>query len=313
MIHELVRFFRHEQPDVVHLHNFLCQVRAGLGARLARVPVVIATKHGSEWPRCLGSRHLAAGFYRLADVLVAVSPDVRDGLLATYGFAPERVRLILNGVDTDRFRPMDGDCEKARQRIPGVTGTPLLGTVGRLVGYKGVGTLLEAFRIVLQRAPEAGLVIVGDGADRASFENQAASLGIAARVHFLGNRSDVCSIYPLLDVYVQPSYTEGISLTMLEACACALPVVATKVGGNPEIVVDGQTGRLVPPRDPSALAAGILEHLGNARAAHAMGRSARQRVVELFSLDRMVHDYLALYDEVRDRRLRAEQGEQDTN
>lgn len=306
MVRTLRRLFRRECPDVVHVHNWFAHVRAVPAARLAGVPAVVSTKHGSTWPRLMRSRRLAARIYGLSDALVAVSPDVRDGLLATYDFAPQRVRLILNGVDTDRFRPMDGDREKRREQILGLAGSPLLGTVGRLVDYKGVGTLLEAFRTVLQRAPEAGLAIVGDGADRASFENHAASLGIAARVRFLGNRSDVCSIYPLLDFYVQPSYTEGISMTMLEACACALPVVATKVGGNSEIVVDGKTGRLVPSRDSGALAVGILEHLDNPRAARAMGRAARQRMVEIFSLDRMVRDYLALYNEVCDRKIRAE-------
>jgi len=304
MIGALTGLFRRERPHVVHLHNFLCQVRAGLGARLAKVPVIIATKHGSDWPRSLGSRRLAARFYRMADALVAVSPDVRDGLLATYGFPAEWVRLILNGVDTERFRPMEGDREKARQDILGFTGRPLVGTVGRLVLYKGVATLLDAFVTVLQRAPDARLVIVGDGGDRASFEGQAASLGIAARVSFLGNRSDVSAIYPLFDVYVQPSYTEGISLTMLEACACELPVVATSVGGNPDIVVDGQTGRLVPPRDPRALAAGILEQWDNVGAARAMACAARQRMLERFSLDRMVRDYVSLYNEVYDGKAR---------
>ncbi|MCK4374973.1 MAG: glycosyltransferase, partial [Candidatus Brocadiae bacterium] len=233
------------RPDVVHVHNFLAQSRAGLAARLARVPVLVGTKHGVAWPRVAGSRRLAGFVYRLADAMIAVSEDVRSGFLAHFRFPPDRMRVILNGIDTDRFRPPDAPAEDAvRRQVLGVTGAPLLGTVCRLIGYKGVPTLLEAFRVVHERLPGAVLVLAGDGPERRAYKRQAEGLGIAHSVHFLGNRSDVAAIYPLLDIYVQASHTEGISLTMLEAASCALPIVATNVGGNPEIVVDGKTGRL---------------------------------------------------------------------
>jgi glycosyltransferase involved in cell wall biosynthesis len=151
----------------------------------------------------------------------------------------------------------------------------------------------------VSRTPQARLVIVGDGPDRASLEQEVSRLGLRDRIVFLGNRGEVEAIYPLLDIYVQPSYAEGISLTMLEACSCALPVVATAVGGNPEIVLEGRTGILVPPRDAQALASAILTQWEAPEVARAMGLSARRRIVECFSLDRMVHDYVELYREIQ--------------
>lgn len=297
--------FRRERPDVVHIHNWFSHVRAAPAARLAGVPVVVHTKHGAEWPFLLGSRALAGRLYRMADVVVAVSADVRDGLLSTYRFPSERIRLVLNGIDTDRFCPLSVDLEHERRRVLGLNGAPLLGAVSRLSPEKGIVTLLGALRIVRDRLPGTRLVVAGDGPDRRRCEEEARTLGVADEVAFLGSRSDVDAIYPVLDIYVQPSYAEGMSLTILEACSCGLPVVATAVGGNPEIIEDGKTGRLVAPRDPEALAAAILEHWENVESARAMGCAARERIVGHFSLDRMVRGYVALYREIYERKLRS--------
>jgi sugar transferase (PEP-CTERM/EpsH1 system associated) len=298
VVRALAGIFRQERPDVVHTHNFLCQVRAGLAAKLAHVPVVVSTKHGREWPRVFGSLRLAARFYRLADALVAVSQDVRDGFLSTYRFPPERMRLILNGTDTDRFRPLDGDREEPRHRLLGITGQPLLGTVCRLVEMKGIRPLLDAVSRIRERLPGVALAIVGDGPARAAFEAHARRLGVNEHVRFLGNRSDMEAVYPLFDIFVLPSYSEGISLTLLEAGSCALPVIATAVGGNPEIITDGVTGRLVPPRNAEALAEAVLAYWQAMDAARSMGRAARQSICERFSLDRMAREYVGLYSEL---------------
>lgn len=308
VVFALGKMFHRERVDVVHIHNFLSHVRAVWAAKLTGVPVIISTKHGSDWPRMLGSRNLAGSFYRLADMLVAVSRDVHRGFLSAYRFPSERTRVIPNGINTDRFCPSGGDRERARRRVLGMTGRPLLGCVCRLSQEKDIPTLLRAFRTVLGLAPEAKLVIVGDGPDRVACRKLTEHLGISRSVDFLGNRQDVDTIYPLLDIYVQPSYTEGLSLTMLEACSCALPIVAARVGGNPEVIVDRRTGILVPPRAPATLAAAVVEQWQHFEVASAMGRAARQRAVERFSLDRMIRDYVALYNEVYDRKVRTRSG-----
>lgn len=301
-ISALVKLFRRERPDVAHLHNFLPHVRGSLAARLAAVPVVVTTKHGSSRPRLLHSKAVACWSWQLSDVVVAVSADAREKFVAGYGFPVEKARVILNGVDTDRFLPADNGREAKRSRVLGVSGRPLLGTVCRIESYKGIPTLLEALTTVVRQEPETRLVVVGDGSQRGDCERRAQQLGLADRVYFLGNRADVDAIYPLLDLYVQPSYSEGISLTLLEACSCELPVVATTIGGNPEIVVDRKTGILVPPRDADALSAAILEQWHAPDSAHAMGRAARARVVEMFSLDSMIGRYVELYQELLSRR-----------
>ena len=238
----------------------------------------------------------------MADAIVAVSRDVRQAFLQTYSFPNERIRVILNGIDTERFSPLSGDLESARKQTLGLTGNPLVGTVCRLISYKGIATLLESFLLVLRREPASRLVLAGEGPDRSSFEEQARKLGLGSAVHFLGSRRDVDTIYPLLDVFVLPSYTEGISLTILEAASCQVPIVATNVGGNPEIITHGQTGLLVPPRDANALANAILEQWTTRKAALNMGRAARERVVHDFSLDRMAEEYLTLYRQIYERK-----------
>lgn len=297
-IRALTDLFRREKPDVVHLHNFLPQVYGGAAARLARVPAVVATKHGRGWPSLGGSRRLAGCVYQLADAIVAVSADARQGLLTNYGLAPGRVRHIMNGIDTERFRPATGDRRNGVHGIPGFGGAPLIGTVCRLLESKGIRTLLDAFVPVVAELPEARLAIVGDGPDRGGFEDHALELGLCDRVFFAGMRDDVDALYPLLDVFALPSHTEGISLTLLEAASCALPIVATAVGGSPEIIDHDRTGLLVPPRDSDALAEALIDQWRRRERAREMGRAARAEIVKRFSLERMTGDYLALYHEV---------------
>jgi len=294
----LARLFRRERPHVVHVHNFFSHVRAAAAAKWARVPVLVHTKHGAQYPTVWGSRRLAGAAYRLSDVLVAISEDVRQGLMRTYRFAPGKVRLVVNGIDTERFGSVSKELVPGGRRVLGIEGRPLIGTVCRLSPEKGVPTLLEAFARLAPSMPDARLLIVGDGAERAACQTRAQELGVGDRTHFLGMRDDVAAIYPLLDIYVQPSYTEGISLTILEACACGLPVIATAVGGNPEIVAEGRSGRLVPPGNAQALANAIQDTWADNGAAFAMGQAARRRVVESFSLERMVSDYVDLYWQV---------------
>jgi glycosyltransferase involved in cell wall biosynthesis len=233
---------------------------------------------------------------------VAVGKEVLEQGARLGAMRVSRSSVIYNGVDTAAFHPPGKKTLDRREETLGFCAKPVIGTVGRMVKGKGITTLLQAFVQFSRGCQNPHLLLVGDGEERQVFERSACNMGINERVHFTGDRADVVDIYPLLDLYVQPSYTEGISLTMLEASSCALPVVATRVGGNPEIVVDGKTGLLVPPRDPDALAEATLWMWENRERATAMGRAARQRVKEKFSLDRMVRDYLELYHELYERK-----------
>jgi glycosyltransferase involved in cell wall biosynthesis len=294
----MVRLLRAERPDVLHTHNLSAQFYGAPAARLVGVPVVVCTRHGTGSKKVWGSLALASLVWRMADQVVPVSDDAAGHMEANYGIGRGKTRVILNGVDTDVYRPSAEPREAARARVLGATGRPVVGTVCRMIGYKGIDTLLEAFAILRREEPQAALVLVGDGADRAGFEEHARKLGLGDSARFLGVRNDVKDIYPLLDVFVLASWLEGIPLTLLEAAACGVPVVVTAVGGMPQVTDNGAAGLLVPPRDAGTLAAAILSIHRQPELAARLALAGRQRVVERFSLDRMTRDYIDVYREL---------------
>jgi sugar transferase (PEP-CTERM/EpsH1 system associated) len=232
-----------------------------------------------------------------------LSRDLEHYLERAIGVPPERIEQIYNGVDADRFAPPPSGIPPA---IPGCPfarpGHWLVGTVGRLQHVKDQVTLARAFVRIVQRdratAARARLVIVGDGPLLPEVEQLLAAAGLRDCAWLPGGRADIPDILRGLDCFVLPSLAEGISNTILEAMACGVPVIATRVGGNPELIEDRMTGRLVPATDPDAIAAAALGYLDDPATARRHARAARTAVVQRFSLDRMVKDYLALYDEL---------------
>jgi glycosyltransferase involved in cell wall biosynthesis len=203
-------------------------------------------------------------------------------------------------VDVERFRPGGPRATDAAGAAEGAGAGrgPTLGTIGRLDPVKNQEALLEAFARLRQRHAGLQLVIVGDGPLRGHLQSRARSLGVAGDVTFTGSRTDTPELLRSFDVFVLPSVNEGISNTILEAMACGVPVVASGVGGNPELVVDGACGSLYDPADPQTLQQAILPYLGDPALRERQGRAARERVVQNFSLHSMVGRYLALYDEL---------------
>jgi glycosyltransferase involved in cell wall biosynthesis len=279
----------------VHLGRGSAPAARSSGEARRRAPRVVHTKHGRNYPRArrkVLANRLAAS---LTDRLVAVSEDARAVAIEVEGVDPSRVVTILNGVDPEEFRPGDAALARARLGVP-ASGFHV-GCVARLSPEKDHTTLLAAFASLLTRRPDAHLTLVGDGALRSGLEEEARRLGLDAAVTFAGTRGDVAAILPAFDVFVLSSRTEGISLTLVEAAAAGLPIVATRVGGNPEIVRDGETGMLVPPGHAGALAAALDAMAGRADRIE-MGRRGRVWVVDRFSIDRMAQAYAALYAEV---------------
>jgi sugar transferase (PEP-CTERM/EpsH1 system associated) len=291
-----------EGIELVHTHNPSPHLYGALAAALARgaslrsrAPRVVHTKHGRNTPRArrkVLANRLASS---LTDRIAAVSEDARAVAIEVEGVAPAKVVTILNGVDPEEFRP--GDAAPARARLGVPAGGFHVGCVARLSPEKDHATLLEGFASLVARRPGAHLTLVGDGPLRQWLEEEARRLGLGEAVTFAGTRGDVAEILPAFDVFALASRTEGISLTLIEAAAVGLPVVATRVGGNPEIVREGETGALVPPGDAGALAA-ALEAMGARADRDEMGRRGRARVVERFGVDRMAQAYAALYSEV---------------
>jgi glycosyltransferase involved in cell wall biosynthesis len=273
-------------PAVVHTHNIHPHFYGSIAARLARVPAVIHTRHGVALGEGSHGRLLFWSGSRLTDKVVSVSQDT-ERLSAGEG----RLRVgqgvtIWNGIDAEAFA----------FRGPAL-GYDLI-TVSRLEPVKDLPTLLGAVAAARRSLPGVRLRVVGDGSERANLERLAHSLDLGACVSFLGERHDVGELLATASAFVSSSTTEGVSLTLLEAMAVGLPVVATAVGGNPEVVVHGLTGELVPVGDPDALAAAIVRMCAQAARASEMGREGRARVEKHFEVRTMVRAYEAVYSEV---------------
>ena len=298
----IVRLFRELQPAVVHTRN-LAALEAVVPAWAAGVGARIHGEHGRNAIDPDGGRSryqwVRRAYSPFVSRYVAVSQDLERYLHERVGISADRIVQLYNGVDSDRFHPV----VDVRTAIDGCpfrsSGHWLVGTVGRMDHVKDQSTLARAFVAALQMSPSARermrLVIVGEGALRAEAERILNDGGAGELAWFAGQRTDIPEIMRGLDCFVLPSRGEGISNTILEAMACALPVVATRVGGNAELVGDGLTGRLVPAADPAALAQAIVNYFEDPALAHQHGRAGRNRVEENFSLDRMVDSYHELY------------------
>jgi sugar transferase (PEP-CTERM/EpsH1 system associated) len=298
----LFQLFRKLQPAIVHTRN-LAALEASVPAWFAGVPVRVHGEHGRDMGDLDGTSRKYQRVRRLyrpfVNHYVALSKDLEQSLRNTIGADARPIAQIYNGVDTVRFAP-------AAATRPGIEGCPfidddawLVGTVGRLQNVKDQVMLAEAFVRAVKRGPANSrmrLVVVGDGPLKAQIEKILDAAGMRELAWLPGERHDVPEILRGLDCFALPSLAEGISNTILEAMACGLPVVATRVGGNPELVEDGMTGRLVPAANPESMATALLHYFDDPVLARRHGRAGRHAVVQRFSLDRMVADYLSLYD-----------------
>jgi sugar transferase (PEP-CTERM/EpsH1 system associated) len=293
---ELYRLFRTLKPSIVHSRN-LSGLDALLPAACAGVAVRIHGEHGRDMDDLDGTnpkhRRLKRLFRPLVTQYTTVSRDLADYLVDDIGVPAERVRQIYNGVDTEHFYPRKRVASNQRRGL-------IVGTVGRLQAVKDQVSLVKGFAAAVQQAPgdmrDARLVIVGDGPFRSVIDNAIAETSLQSRVELLGRRNDIPDILRSLDIFVLPSLAEGISNTVLEAMATGLPVVATRVGGNADLVADGVTGALVDAGDWRAIAEHIAGYARDSDRLARQGRAARARAEKEFSLDAMVENYGALYD-----------------
>jgi len=300
----LYGLLRRLRPAIVHSRN-----RSGLDALLpslcAGVRVRVHGEHGRDVDDLDGSnrryRLLRQLFRPLVSQYTAVSKDLENYLVERIGVPAHRVCQIYNGVDTDLFRPRAASAH-AVSLLAGQEfhGHFVVGTVGRLQPVKDQVTLIRAFGLAKREAPErmvrARLVIVGEGPSRQIIEAAILEAGLGDSVYLSGARDDVPDVLRSFDVFVLPSLAEGISNTLLEAMATGLPVLTTRVGGNPELVVDGETGWLVGARDSRALAAHLIGYASDAQVRRRHGEAARRRALASFSLQSMVERYTQLYD-----------------
>src|SRR5215470_1896315 len=300
----LYRLIRRERPHIVHTHAAKPGVLGRLAARLAGVPLVVHTFHG----------HILHGYYgplmsrllrwmerllaRRTDRIIAVSEQVKQDLVR-YGVAPARkISVIPLGFDLGPFLD-SAQHQGALFRELGLTnGARLVGIVGRIFPIKNHHLFLEAAARVAAEEAYARFLVVGDGVLRQEIEARARSLGLADRVTFTGWRRDLPRVYPDLDVLVVSSRNEGTPVSAIEAMASGCPVVATRVGGLPDLIEDGKTGSLVPSEDAEALAGAILRVLRDREAARAMAEAAREWVSQRFRARRLIGDMEQLYGEL---------------
>lgn len=296
----LVRVLRARAPAIVQSHGARSNVYTRLAARLARVPVVLSTVHNSLFDYEVSPlrRRLYVAAERwtsgLADRVVAVSDAVARDLVQRYGLPPARVVTVKNGIDADAFAAARPPAAVRAELGLGPGDRPI-GVAARMTEQKGHAHLLDALPAVLARVPAVVCVLIGDGPLRGELEARARALGVAGRCRFVGARADVADLVAALEIVALPSRSEGLPFALLEAMALGKPVVATTVGGCPEVVEDGRTGWLVPPGDAGALARAILGLLEDPEAARAMGARGAARVRAEFSLARMVGALETLY------------------
>lgn len=293
---KLVRCLRRIRPQVVHSRNW-GTIDAVLAARLAGVATIVHGEHGRDFAdpdgRDRRRNRLRRFLAPLVSRFVTVSEDLHRWLVRDIGVPARKVVTIHNGVDTTRFAPADRVA--ARGALGLAPERPLVGTVGRLDPVKDQAGLVRAFARLRAHGGDAALVIAGDGPCRDELVGLVSSLGLGGHAFLLGERQDIPRVLAALDLFVLPSIAEGISNTLLEAMATGLPIVATRVGGNPELVEDGVNGILVPRQNPDALASTIGRYLDDARLRDVHGEASRRRAVERFGLGRMCADYTRLY------------------
>ncbi len=291
----LVRLMRAEHYDIVQTYLWTANTWARLAALVARVPVILASERNVDIWEERYKRVIGGQLARPTRKVIANSEAVRDYLLSRGGLAPERVVTIYNGVDFERFS--DGIDPAIRRNELGVPADAVFAVcVARVEAAKDHDTLLEALALAAPRTPNLHLAIVGDGKLRARLEAKAAELGLAERVHFAGFRIDAAAWLASADLSLLSSVKEGLSNTVIESMAAGKAVVATSVGGNPEVVVDGVTGFLVPPRRPDLLAERITTVVTDPALRQRMAEAGRRRVHEMFSVPRMVERTQALYE-----------------
>jgi glycosyltransferase involved in cell wall biosynthesis len=286
------------RPDVIHAHDPHGVAMAALalsmsGARTPRpLPPLIASRRVDFH---IKGNALSRWKYRQVDCFICASDAIRQMLLSD-GIPADHAVTVHEGIDLGRVAAAPPANLHADLWLP--HDAPIVGNVAALVPHKGQRHLIEAAAIVVTKVPDARFVIAGDGELRPVLERQIKERRLEKHVFLLGFRPDILSVHKAFDVFVMSSVTEGLGTSLLDAMACAKPVVATTAGGMPEVVVEGETGVLVPPRDHEAMADAIVRLLRDRALRSRMGQAGEARVRERFSSERMVENTLAVYQRV---------------
>lgn len=299
VIGALVEELSSRRIQILHTHRIRPDIIGRIAGHRAGVPINVSTQHHvGEWDERgkligLAVRLLYKRTLPYTQKVINISTMEME-LMKVRDISPDKLEVIHNGVDSEIFSPLEE--ERGDRPADSYREAPSIGTVAYLTKRKGIAYLVSALREVADHFPEVQLKIIGDGVERSSLENQIRALDLQSNVELLGNRSDICSLLNSFDIFVLPSVWEPFGLVIAEAMACGKPVIATRVGGIPEIVVDGVTGLLVPPADAESLANAMLKLIRDLELRRNLGRAGRDRFLELFSARTMAAKYEALYE-----------------
>ncbi len=301
IVWQTYQLLRRERPDILHTHAWGTLYEGLVAGRLAGVPAIVHGEHGTLQ---LSPRQVKAqrwGWQR-ADRVLSVSSRLAEKMASAVGVPRECVSVIRNGVNLARFTNARSAEERRALGAPDEK-TILIGAVGRLVEVKDHATFIDAIHILRARGYDVLGVIAGDGPLKGNLQSRIERSGLDGRVRLLGHRPDVEAIFAGIDIFVQSSKSEGMSNTILESMASGLPVVATHVGGADEMVIDGETGVLVPPSNAELLSAALERLVTNERLRETMGSAGRARAHREFSLERMIANYETFYTSLINRRV----------
>lgn len=285
----LRRIIRKESPDLIHLHSRRgADLLGGIAGRLENVPVILSRRVDNPEPRWW-----VAVKYRLYDQVVTISEGIRDVLLKE-GVPAEKVTCVPSAVDIRQYRPA---CDRGwfEQAVGVESGQPVVGVIAQLIPRKGHRYLLEAIPDLVRQIPEVQFLFFGTGELETELQTEIEQRGLRGTVRLAGFRDDLPRVLPCLDTVVHPALMEGLGVSLLQAAACGVPIVASAVGGIPEIVQDKVNGYLVPPRQPEALGRALLSLLENQSRAREMGKAGRAIVEQGFSIEAMVKGNMELY------------------
>ena len=299
----LAKLIKKEGVDIIHSNNWGTFVESVIAKWISRAPVVIHAQHGLEMNDSEATsklkrykrniiRHV---FSYLTDTIAVVSCATQEFVTDGWKAPKEKVKLIYNGVDLNVFNNLLVLKDTKYSELSISKNDLIIGSVGRLMRVKNYPCLIRAFKILSQEFNHVKLLLIGEGPDMLEIKSLIEKLDLTNKIKLLGNRNDIRDILTVMDIFVLPSISEGISLSILEAMASHVPVVTTNVGGNPEIIENGKNGILVGPDNADELANAIRTLIVNPDKRKELGNSGRKIVEEKFALDRMVEDYESLY------------------
>ena len=300
---KVARILRQNQIDILHTHAWGTLLEGYGGAKIARTPILIHGEHGTMKDDSMKHKILQRYIWKKFDRVLSVSEVLRNQLSQRIGFPASHIHALVNGVNLERFSCV-AELDNPKELIDLPADTPVFGSVGRLVKVKNYPLLLRAAKKVFEKMPNARLLMVGAGPLYPETRQLIEDLGISDKVIFNRWKKNIPDYIRAMDLFILPSFSEGMSNTILEAMACSRTVIATDVGGNPELVVNNVTGKLVPSDDDEAMAAAILDLLQNPKKLEQYATAGRKRVEDNFTSDQMYRRYEKLYIELAKEKLK---------